>query len=287
MTAPRRLPVALRFGPLALIASLCFGTADGVAGQSLRGSSASLDIQNEQARIHDFTYIRTSSEVRRFVDAGYLVPVRANRDFDLHAVSFPYARPEAELFIRRLAAQYRAACGEKMVVTSLTRPQSRQPRNASDRSVHPTGMAIDLRYDGNRACRSWLEGVLLSLERTGVLEATRERYPAHYHIVLFPKPYTSYVQRLASADAPSQSTTRVAEAEEAPSSSAEPNAAPRTRSAEVAAPIAEYEVRRGDSLWTIAQAHGVSVSEIRNSNDLRTSRIYAGQRLRVPVRLQR
>ena len=32
------------------------------------------------------------------------------------------ARPEVALFIRRLAAQYRAACGEQLVVTSLTRP---------------------------------------------------------------------------------------------------------------------------------------------------------------------
>jgi hypothetical protein len=264
------VPSRLRLAVCAGAALATFAWSDPVAAQSLRGSAASLDRQNSQARIHDFTYIDTPGQVRRFVDAGYLVPVRANRDFELHAVSFPYARPEAELFIRRLAAQYRAACGEKLVVTSLTRPQNRQPRNASDRSVHPTGMAIDLRYSGDRNCRSWLEGVLLSLERTGVLEATRERYPAHYHIALYPRPYASYVDRMASGDSPSAR-----------------RAQPAQRVAEAAPTIQRYEVRRGDSLWTIARKHGVSISELRASNDLRSSRIHPGQMLRVPVRAQR
>lgn len=269
MTVPSRVRCSATAGALAWVA-LAFVAAP-AAGQSLRGSSASLDAQNDQARVHDFTYLSTGSQVRRFVDAGYLVPVRGNRDFELHAVSFPYARPEAELFIRRLAAQYRAACGEKLVVTSLTRPQSRQPRNASERSVHPTGMAIDLRYSSNRSCRAWLEGVLLSLERTGVLEATRERYPAHYHIALFPRPYASYVSRLTDGDR--RADDRRAE--------------PVARRASAAETIQKYEVRRGDSLWTIARDHGISISELRASNDLRSSRIYAGQVLRVPVRAQR
>ncbi|NNF37673.1 MAG: LysM peptidoglycan-binding domain-containing protein [Gemmatimonadetes bacterium] len=263
MIVPSRLRLAVFVGA----ALAAWGWSVPAAAQSLRGSVASLDRQNRQARVHDFTYIDTPSQVRRFVDSGYLVPVRSNRDFELHAVSFPYARPEAELFIRRLSAQYHAACGEKLVVTSLTRPQNRQPRNASDRSVHPTGMAIDLRYSRDRTCRSWLEGVLLSLERTGVLEATRERYPAHYHIALYPRPYASYVDRLASADSrPARRAQRVAEA---------------------APTIQRYQVRRGDSLWTIARKHGVSISDLRASNDLNSSRIYAGQVLRVPVRAER
>jgi LysM repeat protein len=229
------------------------------AAQSLSGSSASLDIQNRIAREHDFTYIETGSQVLRFVDAGYLVEVRPNRDFDLHAVSYPYARPEAELFIRRLAEQYRAACGEKMVVTSLTRPQNRQPRNASDRSVHPTGMAIDLRLPRNRTCRTWLEDVLVSLEASRVLEATRERYPAHYHIALFPRQYVSHVRRLTKAEPELRR--------------------PVVRTASRA--TTEYRVRRGDSLWDIARAFETSVERIQADNDLRGNRIYAGQVLKV------
>lgn len=224
-----------------------------LSGQSLRGSHQSMDIQNRVARQHDFTYIANSPQVRRFVSAGYLVPLEGNGAFSLDSeVSFPYARPEVRTFIRRLARQYRSACGEQLVVTSLTRPQTRQPYNASDRSVHPTGMAVDLRRSTRPSCRGWLESVLISLEEQGVLEATRERYPPHYHIAVFPEPYSQYVARLVSSG----------------------------ESSSLAA--GTYEVRPGDSLWSIARSMGVTVYELRAANDLGSNRIHPGQRLRVP-----
>ena len=248
-------------GCLLLGAPLVFGAP--LEAQSLRGGTRSMDIQNRVAREHDFTFIASSNQVRSFVDAGYLVPVRGNADFELHAVSFPYARPEVELFIRRLSAQYRAACGEKLVVTSLTRPTSRQPANASDRSVHPTGMAIDLRRSSNAGCRNWLEGVLLSLEGSAVLEATRENYPPHYHVAIFPNEYRQYVEQITGEAA--RVTQRIA--------------------ANVGAGnVIEYEVQRGESLWTIARDHGTTVARIQAENDMRSSRILPGQTLRVPVR---
>lgn len=221
------------------------------SGQSLRGSSASLDMQNRVARQHDFTFIDTADRVRRFAEEGWLVRVRPSRDFTLNEVSFPYARPEVVLFIERLARQYRAGCGEQLVVTSLTRPTTRQPRNASDRSVHPTGMAVDLRYSSNRGCRAWLERVLTSLEGRRVLEATRERSPAHYHVALFPKPYAAYVEQL-------------------------------TDGAVTASSQAGHTVRAGDSLWTIARRYGTSVTALKQTNSLRDSTIYKGQVLTVP-----
>jgi len=228
----------------------------GAQAQSLRGGTASMDRQNRMARQHDFTFIDTGQRVQYFASQGWLVRVRPTRDYALHAVSYPYARPEVALFLSRLGAQYRSACGEQLVVTSLTRPTSRQPRNASDRSVHPTGMAMDLRYSRDRSCRQWLERVLLSLEGAGVLEATRERYPAHYHVALFPRQYKGYVTQLQA---------RQASAATSPASSA-----------------GEYEVRNGDSLWTIAKAHGTTVDQLRDLNGIRGSRIYAGQVIDVP-----
>ncbi len=220
-------------------------------GQSLSGSSASLDRQNRVAHENDFTYIDTVSRLRSFAEQGWLIGVEPDADFVLHAVSFPYARPEVALFINRLAPQYRAACGEQLVVTSLTRPISRQPANASDRSVHPTGMAVDFRYSGNRGCRAWLERVLVSLEGAGVLEATRERNPAHYHVALFPARYAAYVEQLTEDSDLSQG--------------------------------APYVVQPGDSLWRIAQAHDTTVDALRRTNGLRGNQIYRGQILDIPV----
>ena len=238
--------------------------------QTLRGSRASMARQHSVARAHDYTFLRTTSDVGRFVDRGYLVPVTGNSNYELDGVSFPYARPQVRTFVQRLAAQYRAACGERLVVTSLTRPQSRQPRNASTRSVHPTGMAVDLRVSDRRSCRSWLEGTLLSLERRGVLDATREYRPPHYHIALYPNQYDAYVSRLAGA-----ATTRTEDTR---------RALPSTASALPASDTLRYRVRSGDSLWEIARLHGTTVNHLREINNLRTSRIYAGQVIEVPAR---
>ena len=100
--------------------------------------------------------------------------VAENRDFTLVDVSFPFVRPEVRSCIERLPPPYRRASHERLVVTSLTWPNSRQPSYASDRSVHPTGMAVDLRRPGGRR-RAWLESVLLYLEASGVIETTYER----------------------------------------------------------------------------------------------------------------
>jgi hypothetical protein len=231
---------------------LALGTE--VQGQALRGSEAAVNRAYVRAEDHDFTFLRTDAQVRQFVDAGYLVQFRSGRDFILHDVSFPYGRPEVKLFVQRLGAQYRRACGEELVVTSLTRPLSEQPRNASTFSVHPTGMAVDFRTSLNSVCRYWLESTLLYLEGAGVLEATRERRPSHYHVAVFPEPYAAYVSDiLASAASGTRATV--------PS---------------------RYMVRQGDSLWTIARRHGTTVPKLRAANAIRGSRIYAGQLLTVP-----
>ena len=226
-----------------------------VEGQALRGSQASLNRAYAGAEDHNFTFLRTGAHVQRFVDAGYLVRLRSSRDFVLHDVSFPYGRPQVKLFVQRLGAQYRQACGEELVVTSLTRPLSEQPHNASTLSVHPTGMAVDFRTSLDSVCRYWLESTLLYLEAAGVLEATRERRPSHYHVAVFPELYAAYFSdMMASAVSGNRAT--------APS---------------------RYMVREGDSLWAIARRHGTTVRRLRAANDIRGSRIYAGQLLTVPV----
>jgi hypothetical protein len=232
-----------------------------------------VDRQYDVAVSHDYSFLENSADVRRFVGLGLLTPVRGNADYELATVSFPYARPALGTFVERLAAQYRDACGEKLVVTSLTRPEVRQPRNASDQSVHPAGMAVDLRVSRSARCRAWLERTLLSLERTGVLDATREQRPAHYHVAIFPREYTAYVERLerravmASSDGAMEAGDVAAGG---PSGSDEGG-------------TIDYRVNRGDSLWSIAREHGTSVDDLLELNGLRSSRILPGQLLQVPA----
>lgn len=159
----------------------------------LGGSRSSMLRQHRVARKNNFTFLRTSKQVRDFIRKERLVRLEGNADYAIGKVSFPYARDAVKLFVERIARRYHAATGDRLVVTSLTRPVSRQPRNASPLSVHPTGMAVDFRMPEKRAHRRWLERALLELEDRNVLDATRERWPAHYHVAVFPREYTRYV----------------------------------------------------------------------------------------------
>ncbi|HEX2163329.1 MAG TPA: DUF5715 family protein, partial [Thermoanaerobaculia bacterium] len=232
---------------------------------SLTPSRPSLLRQVEAANEHGFTYAYDDDDVEAMIARGELVRLTGNSDYSVKwTVSQPYARPEVKLFVERLGDQYRDACGQKLMVTSLVRPKTRQPSNSSPLSVHPTGMAMDLRVSGiPRACRSWLEQALLNLERRGVLEAARERHPPHFHVVLFPDPYVDYVVAKLGSGA--------VEGYRSP----EPGAV-------LAANGGEYRVRRGDSLWTIARRFGTTTSAIMRANGLRSSRLQIGQRLAIP-----
>ncbi len=231
---------------LAILALTFAATFHAVQAQTLLGSSDSVQHQYNVAVQDGFEFIETGSQVASLVDSGALLRVRENSNIVLHQVSYPYALPATKLLLERLGGQYRRACGEKLTVTSLLRPMDQQPANAASRSVHPAGMAIDLRIPSRGRCRAWLQQTLLSLEGTGVLDVTRERYPPHYHVAVFSEPYMDYVARLTNS-------------------------------------IREYFVRRGDTLSGIATATGVSVARLREVNGITGDFINVGQQLLIPT----
>jgi acetylornithine deacetylase/succinyl-diaminopimelate desuccinylase-like protein len=148
-----------------------------------------------------YTFLKTPGQIHEYVDKGRLVTLAGNADYVLSKVSFPYARPEVRMFVEHIAADYRAATGGPLVVTSLTRPDALQPRNAHELSVHPAGMAVDFRVPDDAKSRQWLEAVLLALEKQALIDATRERHPPHYHVAVFPEPYLAYAKRRDAAAA--------------------------------------------------------------------------------------
>ena len=173
------------------------------AGASdLGGSLTSMTRQHRVAMNEAYDFLRTAREISRLAEAGELVAVEGNADYVVSPqVVHRYARPEVQRFIERLAAGYHQATGERLVVTSLVRPESEQPVNAHRLSVHPAGMAVDLRVSSKARSRAWLERTLLGLEKSGVLDVTREYRPPHYHVAVFPAAYTAYADRRDSVDA--------------------------------------------------------------------------------------
>jgi hypothetical protein len=169
---------------------------------SLRGSPASMERQNAVAKENNLAFVHDQDDLAELELEGELVPLEGNGDYEVaEGVSAPVAREEVRTFVERLAPQYHEGCGERLVVTSLTRTELSQPGNAHPLSVHPAGMAVDLRVSSRAACRTWLEETLLSLEEEGVLDVTREVTPPHYHVALFPDAYRTYVEHLAKPKA--------------------------------------------------------------------------------------
>jgi hypothetical protein len=183
------------------LATVAIDPTDALAA-SLRGSPAAMVEQNRVARDHGLAFYRTPADIHAAVERGDLVELTGNDDYAVaDFVRFPFLQPAAVLFVERLSAQYRQACGQKLVVTSAVRPSNGQPSNSHRLSVHPAGMAVDLRVSDRAECRSWLEGTLMALERRGVLNGIREFHPPHYHVAVYPEPYLAYVAELEAAEA--------------------------------------------------------------------------------------
>ena len=240
-----------------LIAALSLALPDAADGQSLLGSSSSVDLMFRNAQQQDLYFYQTSAGVRRAATNGSLVRLSGNGSYQLAGVSQPYVLPTTRTFVERLATQYRNACGERLVVTSAARPKSQRLANSVDKSVHPTGMAVDLRKPRAGRCLTWLRTTLVSLEQRGLLEATEEKRPPHFHVAVFPRQYSRYLGGAAPV--------KVASAGAAPQGDGE-----------------RYTVRKGDSIWSIARRTRVSVDEIKLANRLTSSRILAGQVIVIP-----
>jgi hypothetical protein len=269
--------MACRFVRAALVgaaAATSLALPSVVEAQSLRGSRSTVARVYERASERGLYFYKTSGGVKTAAEKGRFVRLAGNSNYRLHGVSHPYATPTTRTFVERLAAQYRAGCGEQLVVTSAIRPLAKQPRNSSDYSVHPTGIAVDLRKPSGK-CLTWLRKTLLALEDRGVLDGTEERSPPHFHVVIFPAAYDAYVASVSGKSArASTGTTQAA---------AKPAGTARVALATVGRMPAprKYTVRKGDSLWSIAKRYDTSVATIRKLNPRTAQKIVPGQTLLV------
>lgn len=182
-------PVARPLLAGALLAAILSAVLPGatLGAQTLRGSRAAVDRAFHTAKRRDLPFVRSRREVERLAREGDYVRLATTRDVRLKGVTTPYVRPLTRSFLRTFAARYQRSCGGPLVVTSAMRPTSVRLVNSTQRSVHPTGMAVDLRAPAG-SCRSWMRRELLAYERRGVVDATEERHPAHFHVVVYRAP---------------------------------------------------------------------------------------------------
>jgi spore germination cell wall hydrolase CwlJ-like protein len=146
----------------------------------------------EYAKAQGYTFVADEETRDELIADGVLEKLEGPY-MKLDDVSEPYVLPIVKQFVERLSQQYVAqGCGE-LWVTSALRLTTRQPKNASRYSVHPTGMAVDFRVPAHAWCRKWLTARLSAIEADQRLDATREHGPAHLHAVVVTKSYEQYL----------------------------------------------------------------------------------------------
>ena len=259
----------------------------------LRGSQESVQKMWDFATTHGLAFYRTPRDIEKAVADGRLVPLDGDASYELtRNVGFSYATREAKQFVVSFAPQYLAACGAPLIVTSAARPTTRQPRNSNPYSVHPTGIAVDLRRPPAGPCQTWLRKALAELEEQGYIEATEERRPVHLHVAVLTEPgkiaalppvgsgvlagVAPRAQR-SDGDLALRSATTAIRVSNPPAAAA-PAAGQRPIRA------GSYRVREGDTLWDVARRSGVSVSALAKANR-RSARgvLKVGTTLRVPA----
>lgn len=233
--------------------------------EALRGSRASVEKMYDFARRYRFPFYLTPATLDDAIAKDKPVPLTGDESYELAGgVGFSYATLEARDFIMQFGPQYLAACGTPLTVTSAARPLSRQPRNANPHSVHPTGIAVDIRRPYPGPCLTWVRSALSELERRGFVEATEEHHPVHIHLAILESPGTRF--RLPDL------TNGVVVARQAPDSTkvtSVANGQVSLPSADASARDAKgrvYLVRRGDTRWGVAQMAGVSVRALARIN---------------------
>ena len=181
---PRRAERPARAPGLALALALLLPAASLRAQVTLRGSTRSVERAHATAVARGLPFHRSRATIERGARGGAYVRLVNTATYRLRGVGVPYVLPSTHALLGELAARYRRQCGERLVVTSGMRLTISRLINSTPKSVHPTGLAFDLRAPRGR-CRGWIRRELLALERSGVVDATEERFPPHLHVVVY------------------------------------------------------------------------------------------------------
>jgi nucleoid-associated protein YgaU len=272
---------AILTAALAATAPVARAQRAGRQPESLRGSKASVEKMYDFAQHHRYPFYLTPTTLDDAIARGKLVPLTGDENYELTTgVGFSYATSEAREFITQFAPQYLAACGTPLTVTSAARPLSRQPRNANPHSVHPTGIAVDIRRPYPGPCLTWVRNALAQLEARGFVEATEEHHPVHLHIAVLRAPgarftlpdLTNGVRVARQETAPAATMTLTSNGEVSLPPAADSDSKRRT-----------YLVRQGDTLWDVAQKTGVSMKALAEANHRSLKRVLrAGTTLKLP-----
>ena len=103
----------------------------------------------------------------------------------------PYVRAETAQFVQQMAQSYSGAGCGRMIVIGAGRLTTEIYENSSPFTVHPFGMAVDIRTNArfgiSTTCADWLRAYAKEKEAELLADGTHELDPEHLHLVVVPR----------------------------------------------------------------------------------------------------
>ena len=170
----------------------------------------------QYAKDSGYEFAATEDRLVEMVEEGMLVELEENASLKFNNVSRPYVLPVVAEFVYRLADQYNYGqrCGP-LVLNGAARDVAFQQTmgNGSKKSVHPAGMALDIKStDLALRCQVWLEETLLDIEAAKRIDVTKEvsGEAPHYHVTVAIHEYEAWLEKRRTVDDPETDMLRTA-----------------------------------------------------------------------------
>ena len=147
------------------------------------GCQTTSEQQHHYARKMMLPLMTTEAEYQARIASGYYVPFEG--PYLQLLAKRPYALPSTVAFVNAMAKEYQATGCGRLIVRGALRLTTERPPNGSIHSVHPAGMAVDIRTNHIPAtCAEWLRNYLREKEALGEVDGTHELKPEHLHVVV-------------------------------------------------------------------------------------------------------
>lgn len=162
----------------------------------------------QYAKDSGYEFAADKNRLLKMVEEGTLVELEETASLKFNNVTRPYVLPVTAEFIYRIADQYNYGqkCGA-LTLNGASRDVKYQQTfsNGSKKSVHPTGMAVDIVSAGLEArCLAWLETTLSEIEAAKRIDATREtsKDAPHFHVTVATHEYEAWLKKRRTVDNP-------------------------------------------------------------------------------------
>lgn len=169
--------------------------------ENLRGSPEARAYENAAADFFGLDRLENEQLLQVAINVGGFSCLPNNRYVRWHKRlpgTYAYCLPHVNRWLLSLGKDFRKEFGKPLTISSAIRPKSYQeklglrnanaaPTDGPFASTHSTGATIDIGYKKlSKREIAWIETTLSIMESRGEIQATKERYQACFHVMVYP-----------------------------------------------------------------------------------------------------